>query len=282
MQSTRDGVTQKVQIVPVEAALNGIQFPHDYKNWKAISSTDRFDNQTMRVILGNDVAVKAVANGHTNPWPDGTTLAKVAWVARHDGRGQISPGAFLQVEFMIWDAKKYAATGGWGWARWRGAGLTPDGKDADFATECIGCHTPLRDRDYVFTESLGGQRPPNSLQWNVITTLIDKRASTMSTLYGNDVAVRYARTTAQHDYLPGSELLLVTWEQREDMHWFGGNIPGLVKAVERVHVAARPDLRSSYYYERYEGSPLVRVSVSEARPEGSAVFLLFLRAGIMP
>ena len=104
----------------------------------------------------------------------------------------------------------------------------------------------------------------------------------MSTLYGNDVAVRYARSSAQHDYLPGSELLLVTWEQREDMHWFGGNIPGRVNAVERVHAAARPDLRSSYYYERYEGSPLVRVSVSEGRPDGIAVSLLSLRAAIMP
>jgi hypothetical protein len=267
----------------VEAALNGVQFPHDYKNWKAISSTDRFDNQTVRVILGNDTAAKAVADGHTNPWPDGTMFAKVAWVARDDGHGQIRPGAFGQVEFMIRSAKKYAATKGWGWARWRGAGLTPYGKDADFATECIGCHAPLRDRDYVFTEPLGvKQLPPNSLQWNAITSLIDKRASTMSTLYGNDVAVRYARNTAQHDYLPGSELLLVTWEQREDMHWFGGNIPGRVNAVERVHAAARPDRRPSYSYERYEGSPLIRVSVSEGRSEGRAAFLLSLRAAVMP
>ena len=51
----------------------------DYKNWKAISSTDRFDNHTMREILGNDVAVKAIADGHINPWPDGTAFAKVAW-----------------------------------------------------------------------------------------------------------------------------------------------------------------------------------------------------------
>ena len=142
----------------VAPAANGIEFPSDYKNWKAISSTDRFDNQTMRVILGNDMAIKAIAGNHINPWPDGTTFAKVAWFEREDGQGQIHAGAFFQVEFMIRDSKKYTATKGWGWARWRGAGLTPYGKDADFTTECVGCHMPVRDSDYVYTMPLRGQR----------------------------------------------------------------------------------------------------------------------------
>ena len=76
----------------------------------------------MRVILGNDTAIKAIAENHINPWPDGTTFAKVAWFERDDGQGQVRPGAFFQVEFMIRDSRKYAATKGWGWARWRGAG----------------------------------------------------------------------------------------------------------------------------------------------------------------
>lgn len=143
---------------PVAPAPNGVEFPSDYKNWKAISTTDRFDNQTMRVILGNDTAIQAIAGNHINPWPDGTTFAKVAWFERDDDQGQIRTGAFFQVEFMIRDSKKYAATKGWGWARWRGAGLTPYGKDAGFSAECVGCHTPLRDSDYVFTMPLRGQQ----------------------------------------------------------------------------------------------------------------------------
>jgi Haem-binding domain/Cytochrome P460 len=139
-------------------APNGIEFPSDYKNWKALSTTDRFDNQTLRVILGNDAAIQAIAQNRTNPWPDGTTFAKVAWFARDDGSGQLKSGAFLQVEFMIRDSHKYAATKNWGWARWRGAGLTPYGKDASFSSECVGCHAPLRDSDYVFTRPLRGQQ----------------------------------------------------------------------------------------------------------------------------
>lgn len=142
----------------VSPAPNGIAFPSDYKNWKAISATDRFDNQTLRVILGNNIAIQAIAANRINPWPDGATFAKVAWLGRDDGQGQIHAGAFFQVEFMIRDSKKYAATKGWGWARWRGAGLTPYGKDASFSEECIGCHTPVRDSDYVFTMPLRGQQ----------------------------------------------------------------------------------------------------------------------------
>jgi Haem-binding domain/Cytochrome P460 len=142
----------------VAAAPNGIEFPSGYKTWKAISSTDRFDNQTMRVILGNDAAIRAIAENRINPWPDGATFAKIAWFARDDGRGHVHTGAFFQVEFMIKDSKKYASTKGWGWARWRGAGLTPYGKDAGFSAECVGCHAPLRNNDYVFTTPLRGQQ----------------------------------------------------------------------------------------------------------------------------
>jgi hypothetical protein len=142
----------------VSPAPNGIAFLPDYKNWKAISSTERFDNHTMRQILGNEIAVQAIAENHINPWPDGAAFAKVAWWQQVDERGSVRPGAFFQVEFMIRDAQKYSETLGWGWARWRGAELTPYGKDASFTNECVGCHRPLAGTNYVFTMPIRGQR----------------------------------------------------------------------------------------------------------------------------
>jgi hypothetical protein len=142
----------------VAAAPNGIAFLLDYKNWKAISSTERFDNHTMRQILGNDVAVKAIAENHINPWPEGAAFAKVAWFQQVDEKGFVRPGAFFQVEFMIRDSKQYASTLGWGWARWRGADLKPYGKDAAFTNECVGCHKPLLNTNYVFTMPIRGQQ----------------------------------------------------------------------------------------------------------------------------
>ncbi len=142
----------------VSPAPNGIEFFPDYKNWKMISSTDRPDNRTMREVLGNDIAVKATAENHINPWPDGTAFAKVAWFQQPDEKGYVRTGAFFQVEFMVRDSKKYANTLGWGFARWRGADLKPYGKDATFTRECVGCHKPMRDANYVFTEPIGGQQ----------------------------------------------------------------------------------------------------------------------------
>jgi hypothetical protein len=111
----------------------------------------------MREILGNDVAVKAIADGHINPWPDGTAFAKVAWSQQPDDKGQIHTGAFIQVEFMIRNEKKYADTAGWGWGRWRGTDLKPYGKDAAFTNECVSCHAPVRKNDYVYTMPIKGE-----------------------------------------------------------------------------------------------------------------------------
>ena len=148
-------VTSPTQVKP---SLNGIEIPRDYKNWRPISSTDRWDNGTLRQILGNDVALKAIAEGHVNPWPDGTKFAKVAWKVASDGSGGLKAGDFYQVEFMLRNSVTYKDTDGWGWARWRGADLKPYGKDAHLANECIGCHLPVKDRDYVYTFPLKGQQ----------------------------------------------------------------------------------------------------------------------------
>ncbi len=135
----------------VQAAPNGISFLPDYKRWRAVSSTDRTDTNTLKVILGNDVAIRAIADHKINPWPDGTAFAKVSWARQPDQDGVIRTGKFEQVAFMIKDSKKYAATAGWGWAQWMGTELEPFGKDAGFANECVACHAPLRSNDYVFT-----------------------------------------------------------------------------------------------------------------------------------
>jgi hypothetical protein len=141
-----------VSVRSIEAAPNGLAFFSGYQTWKPISSTDRGDNHTLREILGNDVAVKAIAEKKIMPWPDGAAFAKVAWEANPDGNGGLQAGKFLQVEFMVKDAKKYADTAGWGWGRWRGMDLNPYGKDARFTGECVGCHTPVRGNDFVYTQ----------------------------------------------------------------------------------------------------------------------------------
>ncbi|QHS52603.1 heme-binding domain-containing protein [Edaphobacter sp. 12200R-103] len=143
---------------PVSPAPNGIMYLPGYRDWKVVSTTNRFDNHTLRIIFGNDVAVRAIAEHRINPWPQGTTFAKAAWAQQVDDDGNTRAGSFIQVEFMIKDSRKYASTGGWGYARWRGLDLKPYGKDAAFTNECVGCHTPVRRNDYVYTFPIEGQQ----------------------------------------------------------------------------------------------------------------------------
>ena len=143
----------------VESTLAGVSFHPEYKTWKQIGSTERVENHTIRVVLGNDLAVKAIADNHINPWPDGAMIGKVTWHEKRDPSGMIGPGQFVQVELMIRDSKKYQTTAGWGWGRWIGTDLKPDGHTADFAsTHCVDCHHAVRRDDYVFTMPINAQQ----------------------------------------------------------------------------------------------------------------------------
>lgn len=137
----------------VAPAPNGITLPENYKDWRLIASSHRSDNNTLRAILGNDIAIGAARKGQTRPWPDGAILAKIVWkdVTHPNWEKATVPGAFAAAEFMIKDSKQFSATGGWGFARWLGPAQKPYGKDANFVQECFGCHIPVKDNDYVFT-----------------------------------------------------------------------------------------------------------------------------------
>jgi hypothetical protein len=131
--------------------------------------------------------------------------------------------------------------------------------------------------------ALAGDLPSNPLQWRVITSAVNKQDSTMHTLFGNDVAVQYARTSSQHDYPAGSVLSLVTWKQQEDSRWFGGKIPAAPKSVEFVTVGITADHQPSYSYQNYEGAPLKKTLAKEgSTPDGRAAYLLSQRAAVMP
>jgi hypothetical protein len=131
--------------------------------------------------------------------------------------------------------------------------------------------------------SLAGQLPANPLQWKVITSSIDRAGSAMSTLYGNDIAEGYARTSSLHDYPIGAELSLVTWTQIEDARWFGAKIPAQVKSVEFVTVESSPDGTRSFVYQEYAGAPLKMLSTQQSlTPSERTAFILSQRAAVMP
>jgi hypothetical protein len=133
----------------------GITIPPGYRDRRLISvAHEAGNNNDLRAVLGNDAAIDAYRDGKL-PFPDGTIIARLAWsyVQSEEnnkvfGRAQsFVAGPPINVQLMVKDSNKYAATGGWGFAQFK------DGKpDAGAALKtCFPCHEPAKARDFVFT-----------------------------------------------------------------------------------------------------------------------------------
>lgn len=132
------------------------EFPAGYRDWKLISvAREEGDLNDIRAIQGNDIAIKAYRDG-TLPFPEGAIIARLAWSFdaseennRAFGRAQSFVAGHPKngVQFMVKDSKKYATTGGWGYAHF------DDGKPAreSFMQSCFPCHQKIMFRDFVFT-----------------------------------------------------------------------------------------------------------------------------------
>lgn len=122
---------------------NGVVYTDEFKTWKAISTSTLYEN-SMRVIYGNDIAVKAIKDENFHPWPDGAIVVKAVWEQVENQYGEVRPGNFINAQFMVKDAAKYKDTEGWGFAKFSTPELIPTGKTALFAAQsCIGCHRQL-------------------------------------------------------------------------------------------------------------------------------------------
>jgi hypothetical protein len=145
--------------------IYGVTIPEGYRDWKliAVSEIGAGEKSQLRAEFGNELAIKAFQEGKL-PFPDGSIIAAQHWtkqssaendkvlsrvpmVAGLDGPKSFIPGSFINVQFMVKDSKKYAATGGWGFADFR------DGKPGDEALHktCFPCHQPAKDHDFVYT-----------------------------------------------------------------------------------------------------------------------------------
>ena len=143
------------------APIYGIKIPAGYREWQLIAVDQLLfagKGEQLRAQLGNAIAIKAFKEG-TLPFPDGAIIAAIHWtrVASEEnnkvldgpfpGTQSFVIGSRVNVQFMVKDSKKYAATGGWGFADFT------DGKPGGQALHetCFPCHGPAKDHDYVFT-----------------------------------------------------------------------------------------------------------------------------------
>lgn len=136
----------------------GVTLPDGYRNWQVISvAHEAGDNNDIRAILGNDIAMKAAREG-TLPYPDGTILVRLAYrytpSARNNaifGREQsFMAGPPTNVQVSQKDSKRFSQTGGWGYGQFENGKVNPSQK---ITNSCFACHAKLpASEDFVFTK----------------------------------------------------------------------------------------------------------------------------------
>jgi hypothetical protein len=152
------------------AAVPDIPLPPGYRDWTLISvAAVGPPINDVRAKLGNDIAMADLRQG-TIPYRDGAIIARLAWKQTSDPQTSnalrlqaqavgLSPDAIAKalsqtfvagqatnVQFMIKDSKKYASTGGWGFAQ-----FTNGKPDAIVPRTCFACHEPAQATDFIFT-----------------------------------------------------------------------------------------------------------------------------------
>jgi hypothetical protein len=136
-----------------------------YETWQLVSISHNGD--LLAAILANPVMIDAFRVGipdNGKPFPDGAKMAKIHWIPKtqeaYPGPPQV-PGTQHDVDFMVKDSKRFADSGGWGYAEFEYDAASgtfrpgtlddkpPQGNDAKCG---VACHTIVKSRDYVFTE----------------------------------------------------------------------------------------------------------------------------------
>jgi hypothetical protein len=127
-----------------------------FESWPTVAVSQT--GATIEVILGNPEMIKAYLAGDHDVgkhFPDGSKLVKIHWNAKQSDEAPAPttiPGTLQNIDFMARDSKRFADSGGWGYAE-----FDYDTGSKSFAPmgtgyKCgLACHTIVKSKDYVFT-----------------------------------------------------------------------------------------------------------------------------------
>lgn len=138
--------------------MNGITYK-EYEGfedkWKFVTVRYRSDTGEQRFTWGNDIAMKALEAGGTE-YPDGAVFAKIGFATEKDPdfHSSLVPSGSKRYQFMVRDKKKYASTGGWGYALFDGNKVTYDGDPVAQAQACYACHLLVPHKGQVFSQPM--------------------------------------------------------------------------------------------------------------------------------
>jgi cytochrome P460 len=136
-----------------------------FEDWSVIAISE--NGGLLAVIMGNPAMIEAFKQGvpdNGKPFPDGARMAKIHWQPKKQEKypgPPTVPGTLHDVDFMVKDSKRFADSGGWGWAAFEydapsetfRPADTRDSPPQEHDAKCgFSCHTSVKNRDYIFTE----------------------------------------------------------------------------------------------------------------------------------
>jgi hypothetical protein len=136
-----------------------------YEDWAVV--TIDHTSELMKAIVANPVAMEAFRAGipeNGQPFPDGAKMAKIEWKPKKSADAPYDidvPAVVYDLDFMVKDAKRFADSGGWGYAvfrfdaasnRYEPATQSHTPPQANDAKCGAACHEIVRGRDHVFSE----------------------------------------------------------------------------------------------------------------------------------
>jgi len=137
-------------------SMNGISY-NEYKDfpekWSLVTIRFRKDTNEMRLTYANELAMKTLQSGAIN-YPDGAVLAKTGVHTGVDEQftSSVVPKGIRRYQLMVKDKKKYAATGGWGYALFDPDGKTFPEEPVAAQNACYACHALVENRGDVFSQ----------------------------------------------------------------------------------------------------------------------------------
>ena len=132
-----------------------------YEDWSVASSArteDALPAEILKVIVANPVMIKAYkagTPGNGQPFPDGSMIVKLQWKPKKSTEAPFAvdvPDVFQQAFVMEKDSKRFAKSGGWGYAVFNyDAASDKFSPDPKSLSDCgYACHTPVKAKDYIF------------------------------------------------------------------------------------------------------------------------------------
>ncbi|HEY6125904.1 MAG TPA: cytochrome P460 family protein [Steroidobacteraceae bacterium] len=143
-----------IAVAAVAASPAEVPYPTNYRSWSHVKSMVIEPGHALHATFGGIhhlyANADAMAGYRTGRFPDGAVIVFDLLEANAKDH-TVTEGARKVVGVMHRDARKYAATGGWGFEGFAGDSHTERAVGANAATACFACHQAKRAQDYVFS-----------------------------------------------------------------------------------------------------------------------------------